>query len=134
MDVSDASFYIIEKLKIQVAKWGTPKKYLSWFGLGWFMLSWFGLGWFMLSWFGLGWFMLSGFMLSGFMLSVFMLSWFMLSGFMLSWFGLGWFMVSWFDNNFLFSTLLTYTVFTFLTNLEFGFLQFGVAIFYFLRF
>jgi hypothetical protein len=26
MDVSDASYYIIEKLKIKVAKWGTPKK------------------------------------------------------------------------------------------------------------
>ncbi len=29
MDVSDASYYIIEKLKIKVAKWGTPKKYLK---------------------------------------------------------------------------------------------------------
>jgi hypothetical protein len=25
MDVSDASYYIIEKLKIKVAKWGTSK-------------------------------------------------------------------------------------------------------------
>jgi hypothetical protein len=29
MDVSDASYYITEKLKIKVAKWGTPKKYLK---------------------------------------------------------------------------------------------------------
>jgi hypothetical protein len=29
MDVSDASYYIIEKFKIKVAKWGTPKKYLK---------------------------------------------------------------------------------------------------------
>jgi hypothetical protein len=29
MDVSDASYYIEEKLKIKVAKWGTPKKYLK---------------------------------------------------------------------------------------------------------
>jgi hypothetical protein len=28
MDVSDASYYIEEKLKIKVTKWGTPKKYL----------------------------------------------------------------------------------------------------------
>ncbi len=28
MDVSVASYYIKEKLKIKVAKWGTPKKYL----------------------------------------------------------------------------------------------------------
>jgi hypothetical protein len=27
-DVSHATYYIKEKLKIQVAKWGTPKKYL----------------------------------------------------------------------------------------------------------
>jgi hypothetical protein len=26
MDVRDASYYIKEKLKIKVAKWGTPKK------------------------------------------------------------------------------------------------------------
>ena len=26
MDVSDASYYISEKLKIKVAKWGKPKK------------------------------------------------------------------------------------------------------------
>ena len=29
MDFSDASYYIIEKLKMKVAKWGTPKKYLK---------------------------------------------------------------------------------------------------------
>jgi hypothetical protein len=29
IDVSDASYYIIEKLKIKVAEWGTPKKYLK---------------------------------------------------------------------------------------------------------
>jgi hypothetical protein len=30
MDVSnDASYYITEKLKIKLAKWGTPKKYLK---------------------------------------------------------------------------------------------------------
>jgi hypothetical protein len=29
MDVSDASYYIKEKLKIKVAKWGTPKKYFN---------------------------------------------------------------------------------------------------------
>ena len=29
MDVSVASYYIKEKLKIKVAKWGTPKKYLK---------------------------------------------------------------------------------------------------------
>jgi hypothetical protein len=29
MDVSDASYYIIEKLKIKFAKWGTPKKYFK---------------------------------------------------------------------------------------------------------
>jgi hypothetical protein len=29
MDVSDASYYIREKFKIKVAKWGTPKKYLK---------------------------------------------------------------------------------------------------------
>jgi hypothetical protein len=30
MDVSDdASYYIKEKLKIKVAKWGIPKKYLK---------------------------------------------------------------------------------------------------------
>jgi hypothetical protein len=27
MDVSNARYYIVEKLKIKVAKWGTPKKY-----------------------------------------------------------------------------------------------------------
>jgi hypothetical protein len=27
MDVSNASYYIIEKLKIKVAKWGTPKNF-----------------------------------------------------------------------------------------------------------
>jgi hypothetical protein len=29
MDVSDASYYITEKLKIKVAKWGTPKNYFK---------------------------------------------------------------------------------------------------------
>ncbi len=29
MDVSVASYYIIETRKIKVAKWGTPKKYLK---------------------------------------------------------------------------------------------------------
>jgi hypothetical protein len=31
MDISDASYYhtLKEKLKIKVAKWGTPKKYLK---------------------------------------------------------------------------------------------------------
>jgi hypothetical protein len=29
MDVSNASYYIKEKLKIKVAKWGTPTKYLK---------------------------------------------------------------------------------------------------------
>jgi hypothetical protein len=29
MDVSVASYYIKEILKIKVAKWGTPKKYLK---------------------------------------------------------------------------------------------------------
>ncbi len=29
MDVSVASYYIKEKLKIKVAKWDTPKKYLK---------------------------------------------------------------------------------------------------------
>jgi hypothetical protein len=29
MDVSGASYYIKEKLKIKVAKWGTPKKNLK---------------------------------------------------------------------------------------------------------
>jgi hypothetical protein len=29
MDVSIASYYIKEKLKIKVAKWGTPKMYLK---------------------------------------------------------------------------------------------------------
>jgi hypothetical protein len=29
MDVSIASYYIIETQKIKVAKWGTPKKYLK---------------------------------------------------------------------------------------------------------
>jgi Rad3-related DNA helicase len=29
MDVSNASYYIKEKLIIKVAKWGTPKKYFK---------------------------------------------------------------------------------------------------------
>jgi hypothetical protein len=29
MDLSVASYYIKEKLKIKVAKWGTPKKYFK---------------------------------------------------------------------------------------------------------
>jgi hypothetical protein len=29
MDVCDASYYIKEKLKIKVTKWGTPKKILK---------------------------------------------------------------------------------------------------------
>jgi hypothetical protein len=29
MDVSDASYYIKDKFKIKVAKWGTPKKNLK---------------------------------------------------------------------------------------------------------
>jgi hypothetical protein len=29
MDVSNASYYIKEKFKIKIAKWGTPKKILS---------------------------------------------------------------------------------------------------------
>jgi hypothetical protein len=38
MDVSDASYYI-QTMKIKVAKWGTPKKYLK-TNIGYFVFQW----------------------------------------------------------------------------------------------